>query len=147
MNTTLTILLLIALLIAIICDIIRIRQYKRSIEESRKNIKETICKAVEKAVYDWLEDSDASDDISDINEYFRENFDKYLLRWNKYETRQPEIGKEVLLVSGVDTYLAWTEHNPFDKRIHWYCSDDIDFIPRPDDKWVYINEILKNIKD
>lgn len=75
MNTTLTILLLIALAINIVCDIVRLWTFFRTVEESKENVKETICKAVFLAYKDYmkLDDKDYS-----FYEYFDYNFDKYL---------------------------------------------------------------------
>lgn len=80
MNTILSILLLIALAIAIACDIIRIFQFRRTMEDAKKNAKETICRAVAKAQEDFLhEDFDKFlDDDYLFSDYFRDNFDKYL---------------------------------------------------------------------
>ncbi len=79
MNTILTILLLIALTIAIVCDIIRIFQYQRTIEESKQNAKEIVCKSVYRAQCDWADkDFEDVDDDYSFSDYFRDNFDKYL---------------------------------------------------------------------
>lgn len=76
MNTTLTILLLIALVIAIICDIIRIFQYIKAFEASKKKVKETICKAVSSSYKDWYWGGKGIN--CNYGAYFKDNFDKYL---------------------------------------------------------------------
>lgn len=74
MNTILTILLLIALSINIVCDVVRLWTFCRTVEESKENVKETMCKAIDKAYRDWYYNEKGQH----FNECFRNNFDKYL---------------------------------------------------------------------
>ena len=78
LNTILSILLLITLAIAIVCDIIRIFQFRRTIEESKQNVKETMSKIINKSYYDWMNGDDGIVNGTNFGEYFKNNFDKYL---------------------------------------------------------------------
>lgn len=75
MNPTLTILLLVALTINIVCDIVRLWTFCRTVDESKENVKETMCNAIEKAYHDWYW---SKHDNGIFYQYFRNNFDKYL---------------------------------------------------------------------
>lgn len=77
MNTILTILLLVALAINIVCDVVLLWTFCRTVEESKENVKETICKAIERAEHDWVYYNDIDFHLRFID-YLRENFDKYL---------------------------------------------------------------------
>lgn len=74
MNTILTILLIVALTINIVCDIVRLWTFLRTVEDSKENVKRTICNAIDIAIADWFHNSECNE----FNEYFRKNFDKYL---------------------------------------------------------------------